>query len=75
MKKTFAILGKRGRITIPYELRRQVGFQENDVLPFSLSEDGRTVDVRREKLGAAWMCIVIQGFPAYRLNCVLCRRL
>lgn len=50
MKTAIAILGKRGRITIPYELRKQVGFQENDVLSFTLGEDGRAVTVRREKL-------------------------
>lgn len=50
MKKTITILGKRGRITIPYELWQQVGFQENDVLSFTLSEDGSAVTVRREKL-------------------------
>ena len=28
------ILGKRGRITIPYEIRKKLGFQPNDVLSF-----------------------------------------
>lgn len=35
MKKLFRILGKRGRITIPYEIRQRVGFSYNDVLSFS----------------------------------------
>ncbi len=48
--KMFRILGKRGRITIPYEIRQRVGFQQNDVLSFSESKDGRTVTVRREKI-------------------------
>ena len=48
--KMLRILGKRGRITIPYEIRQRVGFQQNDVLSFNESKDGRTVIVRREKI-------------------------
>ena len=29
--KTYRILGKRGRITVPYEIRCKVGFKQNDV--------------------------------------------
>ena len=50
MKKLLRILGKRGRITIPYEIRQRVGFAYNDVLSFTESGDGRSVIVRREKL-------------------------
>lgn len=50
MTKLLRILGKRGRITIPYEIRRRVGFQYNDVLSFTEAADGRTVIVRREKI-------------------------
>ncbi len=46
----YRILGKRGRITIPYEMRQRVGFSYNDVLSFTESDDGRTVLVRREKI-------------------------
>lgn len=49
-KKILRILGKRGRITIPYEIWQAVGFAYNDVLSFTESEDGRSVIVRREKL-------------------------
>ncbi len=48
--KMLRILGKRGRVTIPYEIRKRVGFQYNDVLSFSESDDGRTVIVRRERI-------------------------
>ena len=48
--KIFRILGKRGRITIPYEIRKSVGFSYNDVLSFEESKDGRTVTVKREKI-------------------------
>ena len=50
MNKMFRILGKRGRITIPYEIRQRVGFSYNDVLSFTESPDGRTVTVKREKI-------------------------
>jgi bifunctional DNA-binding transcriptional regulator/antitoxin component of YhaV-PrlF toxin-antitoxin module len=46
----YRILGKRGRITIPFEIRRRVGFGYNDVLSFTESDDGRTVTVKREKI-------------------------
>ena len=50
MTKIFKVLGKRGRITIPYEIRRHTGFVCNDILSFTESEDGRTVVIRREKI-------------------------
>ncbi len=49
MTKLLRILGKRGRITIPFEIRRAVGFRYNDVLSFTQS-DSNTVIVRREVL-------------------------
>ena len=49
MAQMYRILGKRGRITIPYEIRQRVGFSQNDVLSFTESSDGRTVLVKREK--------------------------
>ena len=50
MTKLYRVLGKRGRITIPYEIRQRVGFSHNDVLSFTESPDGRTVTVKREKI-------------------------
>ena len=50
MAKMFRVLGKRGRITIPYEIRQRVGFANNDILSFAESPDGRTVIVKREKI-------------------------
>ena len=49
MSKTYKILGKRGRITIPYELRVKYGFGYNDVVSFEDKEDGAIV-VRKEKI-------------------------
>lgn len=46
----FRILGKKGRITIPFEIRQRVGFKYNDVLSFTESKDGRTVIVKRERI-------------------------
>ena len=50
MTQMFRILGKRGRITIPFEIRQRVGFSYNDVLSFTEAPDGRTVIVKREKI-------------------------
>ena len=48
--KLFRILGKRGRITIPYEIRQRVGFKYNDVLSVTEAPDGRTVIIKRERI-------------------------
>lgn len=50
MKKLYRVLGKRGRITIPYEIRQRIGFSYNDILSFAESEDGKTIVVKREKI-------------------------
>ena len=50
MTKLYRILGKRGKITIPFEIRQRVGFSYNDVLSFTESPDGRNVTVKREKI-------------------------
>ena len=47
-KTIYKILGKRGRITIPFEIRRELGFAYNDVVSFEA--DGETVLVKREKI-------------------------
>lgn len=47
MTKMLRVLGKRGRITIPFEIRKAVGFKYNDVLSFTQS-DCSTVIVKRE---------------------------
>lgn len=49
MLKIYRVLGERGRITIPYEIRKQIGFRYNDVLSFTQQDDGSVV-IRREKL-------------------------
>lgn len=49
-KKVLRILGKRGRTTIPYEIRKRVGFAYNDVLSFTEGPDGKSVIVKREKV-------------------------
>ena len=50
MNKMLRILGKRGRITIPYEICQRVGFAYNDVLSFTEAPDGSTVLVKRERI-------------------------
>ena len=49
MNKIIKILGKRGRITIPYEIRMKLGFAYNDVLSFE-EQDDNTVIIKREKI-------------------------
>ena len=49
MIRLFRVLGKRGRITIPFEIRQRIGFEYNDVLSFTQQDDGSVV-VRREKI-------------------------
>ena len=49
MKTIYRILGKRGRITIPFAFRQHVGFQPDDVLSFTIQED-QTVLIKREKV-------------------------
>jgi len=40
MKKTiYKILGKRGRITIPWEIRKTMGFAYNDVISFMVADN------------------------------------
>lgn len=49
MLRLFRVLGKRGRITIPFEIRQRIGFKYNDVLSFTQQDDGSVV-VMREKI-------------------------
>lgn len=49
MKKMYRVMGKRGRITIPYEIRQKVGFCCDDILSFA-QQDHDTIIVRREKI-------------------------
>lgn len=49
MTKMLRVLGKRGRITIPFEIRQKVGFKYNDVLSFTQA-DKNTVVVKRETI-------------------------
>ena len=49
MLKIYRVLGKKGRITIPFEIRQRIGFRYNDVLSFTQQDDG-SVLVRKEKI-------------------------
>lgn len=49
MSKIYKILGKRGRITIPFEIRLRKGFAYNDVVSFE-EKDDNTVVIKREKI-------------------------
>lgn len=58
------ILGKRGRITIPYEIRDRQGFQYNDVISFE--EKDNVVIVKREKICSD--CTKSNGEPLSKPN-------
>ena len=45
----YRVLGKRGRITIPYAIRKRIGFKYNDILSFTEQNDGSVV-IKRVKL-------------------------
>lgn len=49
MLRLFRVLGKKGRITIPFEIRQRIGFRYNDILSFTKQDDG-SVLIRREKI-------------------------
>ena len=45
--KIYRIIGKRGRITIPYALRQKLDIAQNDVLSFSETTDKCAIVVRK----------------------------
>ena len=45
----YRVLGKRGRTTIPYVIRKRIGFKYNDIISFTEQPDGSVV-IKREKL-------------------------
>lgn len=49
MIKIYRALGKKGRITIPFEIRQRIRFRYNDVLSFTELDDSSVV-VRKEKI-------------------------
>lgn len=44
------IMGKRGRITIPYAMRQLAGFRYNDVIAFEYNDSIGSVVVHKEEL-------------------------
>lgn len=49
MFQIYRVLGKKGRITIPFELRERVGFSSNDILSFT-QQDDCTIVIKKEKI-------------------------
>ena len=43
----YKLMGKRGRATIPHVFREFLGFEENTLLAYELTEDGDALLVRR----------------------------
>ena len=57
METIYRFIGKRGRITIPYSLRVQMGFKPNDLVSFT--RDGDTIIVKHEMV--CDHCTVVGG--------------
>ena len=51
MSKHFRVLGKRGRVNIPVEIREKLGWSDNDILSFEVQSNG-TLLVRKEQINA-----------------------
>lgn len=56
MIRLFRVLGKKGRITIPFEIRKYIGFKYNDVMSFT-ELDNSSVVVRKEKICDNCKCL------------------
>lgn len=56
MLKIYRVLGKKGRITIPFEIRKYIGFKYNDVMSFT-ELDNSSVVVRKEKICDNCKCL------------------
>ena len=50
MAKIKRIMGKRGRITIPYEFRDILDIRPNDILTFAITDDKTCVIITKEKI-------------------------
>ena len=49
--KMFRIIGREGRITIPWAIRQKAGFQPDDVVSFQLVEDDGVLARRESACG------------------------
>lgn len=45
--KMYRILGKKGRTTIPFEMRKSLGLKHGDVISFT-EQDDKSIVIRRE---------------------------
>ena len=50
MYRIYRIIGKKGRITIPYEMRSALNIGRGDILSFQLN--GKSVIITKEKLNS-----------------------
>ncbi len=48
MEKVYRILGKRGRTTVPYDLRVKMGIHPNDLVSFRI--EGDEIIIKRERI-------------------------
>ena len=65
MDKIYRILGKRGRTTVPYELRVKMGIHPNDLVSFRC--EGDEIIIKREKIcDNCKKCIGLDNSTEYR---------
>jgi bifunctional DNA-binding transcriptional regulator/antitoxin component of YhaV-PrlF toxin-antitoxin module len=50
MKKIYRVMGKRGRTTIPLRIRQSLNLQNNDIISFQETEDGKSICMKKEKV-------------------------
>ena len=51
MSKHFKVLGKRGRVNLPIEVREKLGWSGNDILSFEV-QGNNTLLVKKEQISA-----------------------
>ena len=61
-EKTLRILGKRGRVTIPQEIRDAIGMARGDVVSFAVVGDDCAL-VKRERICDNWPCTWLRTAP------------
>ena len=52
--KMFRIIGREGRITIPWAIRQKAGFRPDDVVSFQLMEDDSVLVLREREEPRRW---------------------
>ena len=67
MSKHFRVLGKRGRVNIPVEVREKLGWSGNEILSFEVQSNGtllvRKVQINAEKKDCESILAMFNSLP------------